>query len=290
MKKITTKLTMIILIMATMLQHTVLANVKSGEALNTDIVAYINNYAIPSYAVNGTTVIVAEDLRNYGFDVQWDGETKTLHIDRSQWNEIAGMSFYENIEPVGSVFCDLYYNDISVYAGDYKFTSYCMNGYTMIPIEELTMFGEVYWEQDIRAIKLWVDGLNVSHYPVKPSSYPTTTLYSKNGNTLVVYQGKEAPYLKEGWYLSKEEAQKEERLKENIAEASKFKVGDRVWTSLFVLNKYGVVTAVDKSNGKVKVRWTKITDGYGYEKVGFEGMLYGLGSEDWENASTLMLQ
>ena len=40
-----------------------------GEALHTDIVVYINNFAIPSYAVNGQSAIIAEDLRNFGFDV-----------------------------------------------------------------------------------------------------------------------------------------------------------------------------------------------------------------------------
>ena len=33
-----------------------------GTVYHTDIVAYINNYAIPSYAANGTSVVVAEDL------------------------------------------------------------------------------------------------------------------------------------------------------------------------------------------------------------------------------------
>ena len=281
---------MTILIFSIISQYSAFADTKCGEALNTDIVAYINNFAIPSYAVNGTTVIVAEDLRNYGFDVQWDSATKTLGITRSPWNTIVGMSFYENIEPVGSKFCDLYYTDIAVYAGNTRLTSYAMNGYTMIPIEELTMFGEVHWSQDIRAIKLWIEGMNMSKYLVKPATYPTTTLYSKNGDTVRVYKGKEADYLNNGWYLTKSEAETAKNAQKNLASMSKFNVGNRVWKSLFVINKYGVVTAKDSSTGKIKIRWTKITDSSGYEITGFEGMLYGLGNETWEEASTIMLQ
>ncbi len=290
MKKAIKKLLILLSIFSVMPQYVGLANTKCGEALNTDIVAYINNYSIPSYAVNGTTVIVAEDLRNYGFDVQWDGATKTLGITRSPWNTIVGMSFYENIEAVGSRFCDLYYTDIAVYAGNTRLTSYAMNGYTMIPIEELTMFGEVHWAQDIRAIKLWIDGMNMSPYLVKPKTYPTTTLYSKNGDTVRVYKGQEAPYLDKGWYLTKSEADSAKNSEKNLASMSKFSVGSNVWKTFIVINKYGVVTAKDTASGKLKIRWTKITDSAGYEKKGFEGMLYGLGEETWEEASTIMLQ
>ena len=31
----------------------------------------------------------------------------------------------------------------------------------MIPMEHLTCFGEVYWVSEERAIKLWVDGLQI---------------------------------------------------------------------------------------------------------------------------------
>ena len=129
-----------------------------GEALHTDIVAYINHYAIPSYAVNGTSCIVAEDLRNYCFDVNWDGATKSLYISRNAYTTPNGMTFKKTGKP-GTKFTDLLKTDISVYANGKKLTSYAMNGYTMIPIEELTMFGECHWVSGERAIKLWVDGV-----------------------------------------------------------------------------------------------------------------------------------
>ena len=82
----------------------------------------------------------------------------------------------------------------------------------------------------------------------------------------------------------------EKYTKKNLASVSKFNVGNWVWKSLFVINKYGVVTAKDSSAGKIKIRWAKTTDSSGYEITGSEGMLYGLGNETWEEASTIMLQ
>ena len=74
----------IIMVCAMLMLNTVSFAAKIGDVVgtvyNTDIVAYINNYAIPSYAANGTSVVVAEDLANFGFDVVWDANARTLSI------------------------------------------------------------------------------------------------------------------------------------------------------------------------------------------------------------------
>ena len=107
-----------------------------GKAYNTDIVAYINHYAIPSYAVNGTSCIVAEDLRNFGFDVEWDNSSRSLTLKRNNQTQIHEMNFRKEAAP-SSEFADLLETDISVYADGTKLTSYAINGYTFIPLEEL---------------------------------------------------------------------------------------------------------------------------------------------------------
>jgi len=129
-----------------------------GQALHTDIVAYINHYALPSYAANGKSCIVAEDLRNFGFDVIWDGSARTLSITRNSNTTVKEMTVNKN-EPSGKFFSNILETDIKVYANGQRVTSYALNGYTMIPIEDLTMFGAVYWVPEERAIKLWVDGV-----------------------------------------------------------------------------------------------------------------------------------
>ena len=143
---------------------------KIGQALHTDIVAYINHYAIPSYAVNGQSVIVAEDLRNFGFDVTWNANSRSLSIARNGNTWVTPMNVTKQ-GATGSKFTDILATDIKVYAGGRRITSYAMNGYTMIPVEELTMFGEVYWVQNERALKLWVNGLQISSTKQKVSQY-----------------------------------------------------------------------------------------------------------------------
>lgn len=156
------KIIAVILILVTILGFT--ANAKVGDvigtAYNTDIVAYINNYAIPSYAVNGQSVIVAEDLRNFGFYVNWNDEERSLTISKKLGSQVSEMTV-NKFEKSGSKFTDILETDISVYAyakgNPTKLTSYALNGYTMIPVEELNMFGSVEWVENERSLKLWVD-------------------------------------------------------------------------------------------------------------------------------------
>ena len=158
-----------------------------GSALHTDIVAYINHYAISSYAVKGTSCIVAEDLRNFGFDVKWNELDRSLNIIRNS-NTYVTEQYVSKNGTSGSFFADILETDITVFANETKLTSYAINGYTMIPIEELCIFGEIYWLEDVRELKLWIDGLEIRHdtqpvtqyiAPVYTSpSYSDTTQYS----------------------------------------------------------------------------------------------------------------
>ena len=132
----------------------------SGTAYNTDIVVYINNYAIPSYAVNGQSVIVAEDLKNFGFDVRWNAEERSLYIDRNTNNSVTEMHVAK-LEKSGTRFSDILSTDIRVFAHGNQPTSYALNGYTMIPVEELSTFGELNWVENERALKLWLDGVKI---------------------------------------------------------------------------------------------------------------------------------
>ena len=130
-----------------------------GTAVHTDIVAYINHYAIPSYAANGQSCIVAEDLRNFGFDVIWDEASRSLNIWRNSNTSVSEMTVTK-LEKSGTFFSNILETDIKVFANGSQLTSYALNGYTMIPIEELNVFGPVYWVPEERAIKLWIFNLS----------------------------------------------------------------------------------------------------------------------------------
>jgi len=123
------------------------------KAYNTDIYVYINESAIPSYAVNGTSVVVAEDLRNYGFHVIWNNDTRTLDIYRNEEGAITPLS-YVKTEPPGSFFSDVYASDIVVNLNGQRLTSYAIDGVTLIPIEEFGMYYSVQYNDFERALRM----------------------------------------------------------------------------------------------------------------------------------------
>jgi len=139
-----------------------------GEAVYSDIGAFINNYPIKSYAIDGQTVMIAEDLRAYGCDVVWDNATRSLTITKSA-NDISGNRVFKPTKPTGEHFDDILYTDIAVYINGERVPSYAINGYTMITIEE---FGAVMdgfeWSQELRAAKAWIDGKSVAEYEPVP--------------------------------------------------------------------------------------------------------------------------
>ena len=61
-----------------------------GHTYYTDITAQIDGHPLPSYNIGGETAVVAEDLREYGFSVVWDGEARTLTVERDLEGAVTG--------------------------------------------------------------------------------------------------------------------------------------------------------------------------------------------------------
>lgn len=91
------------------------------HVLYTDIVARISSLPIRSYNMSGYTVIAAEDLLDYGFDVVWNGERRTLSISlNTDGKEItANYEPEENTHPIGAVAGDVLATDIVTWVTDY---------------------------------------------------------------------------------------------------------------------------------------------------------------------------
>ena len=200
MKKMLTILLIGILVLMAIPVSAATVGTVIGTAYNTDIVAYINHYAIPSFAVNGTSVIVAEDLKNFGFDVTWENSTRTLTIVRNSQTVPTEMEFTK-AGASGSKYTDILATDISVYANAgsevKKLTSYAMNGYTMIPLEELALFGECGWVEGERAVKLWIDGLRVRTSRQIVSTTSPATVSSSNVSTALTFLPEPCGYFEE---------------------------------------------------------------------------------------------
>ena len=133
-----------------------------GEVVYTDIAAYINHYPISAYAYDGGMVVVAEDLRDYGFDVSYDDSSRSLSITPAQWmTTLAGKgAAYTNGARKGKYFSDALYSDINVYFNGSWIPSCAINGYMMVKLEDLASESagtSFTWDNDTRSARLWLD-------------------------------------------------------------------------------------------------------------------------------------
>ncbi len=140
-----------------------------GKTINTDIAAYINHHAITSHNVGGSICIPADELANYGFDVLWNGAERALYITRGT-KQFVGPSktVFRNSMPVGTENLDIYYTDIRTFINGKQVKSYNVGGETLICFDDLAAFGSVVWVPEVRAIKLWVEGIPVAEFKYVP--------------------------------------------------------------------------------------------------------------------------
>ena len=158
-----------------------------GKAVYTDIVAKINEYDIASFNINGETAIVVEDLRNYGCDVQWDENNRTLNITRANTSKVASTYVAPAVSKskIGKKAHNVLYSDIKTYVNGHLIPSYNIGGKTIINIESLVgRIGHVHWDEKSRVITLTVSGLD--RKPSTSAYYPS---YSSNTSSAPSYSG-----------------------------------------------------------------------------------------------------
>lgn len=138
-----------------------------GEIYSTDILATVDNVPIPSYNIGGRTVIVLEDLRSYGFIVDWNAENKTLRVTTDYMPENPGTGYVTRGQ-VGQIVGNVLYTDIITYVNGIKINAYNIGGYTCACIEDLGELTDDYnievgysdynfnyvWDQNTRTIAL----------------------------------------------------------------------------------------------------------------------------------------
>ena len=157
MKKTISLLVVFILILS-ILPNTYAIGKITGTVRHTDIKAYVRGKPIKSYNVDNWTCIVAEDLRDYNFEVNWSPDERELHITAVSWGDhpSIGMSaryeFEENTEPVGSFASYVYATDIKTYVNGKQVTAFNIGGQTLIYIDDLMCFGDVKWNPEKREI------------------------------------------------------------------------------------------------------------------------------------------
>ncbi len=127
-----------------------------GKAVNTDIVAYINDLPIPSYNIDGQTAIVAEDLNQYGFRVHYWEEYRLLQLDYVPTDNVKITADYtpkKNTKPIGSFAANVYQTDITTTLRGDEIPSFNIGGKTLIFIDALKKYGDVIWYPEEREIR-----------------------------------------------------------------------------------------------------------------------------------------
>jgi len=126
-----------------------------GDVLYSDIVAYINGHAIPTSITEGRAMVVAEDLRNYGFDVVWNGDDFTLSIEYTGGG-IDPLPVEANTAPVGTFKCHYVYTAIKTYLSGELVDSFAIDGQTLIDFELLAKYGDITWNGEERSLRLTI--------------------------------------------------------------------------------------------------------------------------------------
>ena len=116
------------------------AYAETEKVIYSDITAYINGLPIPSYNFYGTTVVIAKELENYGFDLNYVNEERCLYIEYNPEKEAT-----TNYDPqkenkkFGSVAFPVQATDIYARIDGIgtRGTSYSVNGELLISMNEL---------------------------------------------------------------------------------------------------------------------------------------------------------
>ena len=170
------KFSLIIAIIALMLLFSINVSAKVGDIVgsiySTDILALINGTPIQSYNIDGKTVIIAEDLINYGYRCDWFETERKLVVSRGYWGDWVTYIEAERIRnergQVGEILGNIYETDIQVTVNNHEITGYNLNGRTAICIEDLgrlddsanSQFGyskylaRAFWNGEERIIEL----------------------------------------------------------------------------------------------------------------------------------------
>jgi len=158
-----------------------------GDILYSDIIAYINGKAIPTSIKNGMTMVVVEDLMNYGFDVFWNGKDRTLKVEINPNKQVTPMKVDKNAKPSGTFKCKYVYTDIRTYLSGEMVESFAINGVTLIDFELLAKYGSVKWDGKARTISVTTKSYN----PVLTLSESENYVYDLAADVLKLIKNKD---------------------------------------------------------------------------------------------------
>ncbi len=145
-------------------------NDKYNSIYFTDLRTFIDGNEIPTFSYRGAeahAVIVAEDLQNYGFDVSWDENAKTLDVIYNADKPVSPMTVeYYRGKNGQKAFGISRNTDITVAVSDGRDRHilsdvYNVGGYMCISVDEFQGIYDFAWDGDTQSV-------NIGTYPKKP--------------------------------------------------------------------------------------------------------------------------
>lgn len=118
-----------------------------GSIYTTDIVASVDDMPIKSYNIGGKTAIVVEELREYGFYVDWRPDERLLVVKTEYKPQTSPVYTHVNNtpgKPVGSI----YETDIRVTINGIEIPSFNLGGTTAVAIEDIVDLPEERYSFD----------------------------------------------------------------------------------------------------------------------------------------------
>ena len=118
-----------------------------GNVLNSNIKTYIDGQRIPSYNINGKSVVLIRDLTNYGFDSFYDDKTKTSAVNFNPNKTFTPIiMFEENNQPPGTVAFKYLYTEITAVVNGKFVESFNIKGNLAIFFSDLGDYGTFFWD------------------------------------------------------------------------------------------------------------------------------------------------
>ncbi len=129
-----------------------------GWVLHSDITAYINDAAIRSYNIDGYTYVVAEELADYGFDVNWDPNDADGVLRIADGTGIVHSTYTPevNMHRSGELAMPYLFTNILTYIAGQPVWGANIDGMTCVGMDDLAyFFADSYiWDPDARELRL----------------------------------------------------------------------------------------------------------------------------------------
>ena len=173
---------------------------KEGFCRYSDIAAYINNYPVKSFNIEGYTAVNAADLNSYGFDVTWDEAARHVSIERGTGEISPPGAVYKDANRAGMPAKQYVLSDITADMRGKTVKCYNVDGRTVIKFDDLNRFGKVRWDSKAREISLTVSGIPMGEKKPVEENPNVVTMYASDGRTLIVGTDEVEAYKKVNWH------------------------------------------------------------------------------------------